>query len=130
VWRILILHIIRTTELKCKRHNYLMTELKPNPTLKDLQLYIKGLCKERGWDENNHNEIFLLFTEEVGELAKAIRKRSGLHIDKTKSSSKTELEEELADVLNYLLDLANYFEIDLEQAFRDKNKINESRNWD
>ena len=32
-------------------------------------------------------------------------------------------------MLGYLLDLANCFEVDLEQSFRAKEKINESRTW-
>jgi len=41
-----------------------------------------------------------------------------------------ELEEEFADVLSYLLDLANYFQVDLERAFRDKEQVNEGRKWE
>ena len=41
-----------------------------------------------------------------------------------------ELEEEFADVLSYLLDLANYFRIDLEKAFREKDQANQTRTWD
>jgi NTP pyrophosphatase (non-canonical NTP hydrolase) len=41
-----------------------------------------------------------------------------------------ELEEEFADVLSYLLDLANYFQIDLEKAFREKEQVNEGRTWE
>jgi NTP pyrophosphatase (non-canonical NTP hydrolase) len=106
-----------------------MATLKENPTLKDLQQYIKEVCKERGWDKNNHLEIFLLFTEEIGELAKAIRKRQGLYDEEVKAN-KFQLEEEFADVFSYLLDLANYFEVDLEKAFREKDKINSERKWD
>ena len=38
--------------------------------------------------------------------------------------------EEFADVLSYLLDLANYFQIDLEKAFREKEQINQNRTWE
>ncbi|MGB1120444.1 MAG: MazG nucleotide pyrophosphohydrolase domain-containing protein [Saprospiraceae bacterium] len=110
-----------------------MAELKEKPTLTDLQQYIKVLCAERGWDKNNHLEIFLLFTEEVGELAKSIRAYSNLYQEKNKEKSKEvtqkELEGEFADVLSYLLDLANYFEVDLEKAFREKEAINAKREW-
>jgi NTP pyrophosphatase (non-canonical NTP hydrolase) len=41
-----------------------------------------------------------------------------------------ELAEEFADVLSYLLDLANYFQIDLEKAFREKEQINQNRIWE
>ncbi len=106
-----------------------MATLKEKPTLPDIQEYIKEVCKERNWDKNNHLEIFLLFTEEIGELAKAIRKHQGLYDEKAKEKN-VNLEEEFADVFSYLLDLANYFNVDLEKAFRNKDKINSSRTWD
>ena len=106
-----------------------MTILKENPTLADLQLYIKQIGEERGWDKNNYLEIFLLFSEEVGELAKAMRNRAGLYAEKAKENNIYELEEEFADVLNYLLDLSNVFNIDLETAFRKKDKANSKRIW-
>ena len=108
-----------------------MVALKEKPTLKDLQEHIEGVCRERGWDKNTHTEKFLLFVEEVGELAKEIRNTSGLYSKKAKSEDgRAHLEEEFADVLNYLLDLANTFNVDLEKAYRDKHLINESRTWD
>ena len=108
-----------------------MPQLKENPTLSDLQEHIGAVCRERGWDKNTHTEKFLLFVEEVGELAKEIRNTEGLHSKKAKGASgRAHLEEEFADVLNYLLDLANNFNIDLEKVYRDKHRINESRNWD
>lgn len=108
-----------------------MPHLKHNPRLSDLQYYIKELCAEKGWDKNSYSEIFLLFSEEVGELAKAMRQHRKLQLEDAKNvaAKKYELEEEFADVLNYLLDLANCFNVDLEKAFRKKNKINEQRSW-
>lgn len=107
-----------------------MPQLPPQPTLAHLQLYIKEMCAEQGWNKNNHLEIFLLFTEEVGELAKAIRKHTQLYAEPAKQTPGFHLEEEFADVLNYLLDLANYFNVDLEEAFRKKNALNQQRKWD
>jgi len=107
-----------------------MPILKPKPTLPDLQQYIKDICAERGWDKNNHLELFLLFSEEVGELAKAIRNHTGLYAEAERQHKQTELEEEFADVFAYLLDLANYFKVDLEQAFRNKDAVNQTRTWD
>jgi NTP pyrophosphatase (non-canonical NTP hydrolase) len=106
-----------------------MAYLPEHPTLKDLQNYMDEVCKERGWVKDTYAEKFLLFTEEVGELAKAIRKAVGLYNEQAKQKN-TELEEEFADVLSYLLDLANYFQIDLETAFREKEGVNESRRWE
>ena len=103
----------------------------PNkPTLGDLQNHIKKIGEERGWDKNNYLEIFLLLSEEFGELAKAIRNHAGLYTEKAKNGNKYELEEEFADVLNYIFDLANCFNIDLEEAFRKKDKVNAERVWE
>jgi len=107
-----------------------MPQLPPNPTLSQYQNFIKELCALKGWDKNNHLQIFLLFSEEVGELAKAIRKHDHLFDEAEKSEHQVDLEGEFADVLNYLLDLANYFQVDLESAFRKKNEQNLQRNWD
>ena len=105
-----------------------MAELPPRPTLHDLQVYIEAVCQERGWTKDTWSEKFVLFSEEIGELAKAMRKRAGLYDEAAKKNT-LNLEEEFADVLSYLLDLANHFDVDLEQAFRAKEKINQSRKW-
>ncbi|NPA69011.1 MAG: RS21-C6 protein [Chlorobi bacterium] len=106
-----------------------MTQLPKNPTLKDMQEHIKKLAIKRGWNKNNHLEIFLLLTEEIGELAKAVRNKTNLYTENNKKYHKEELELEFADVMNYIFDLANYFDINLEEAFRKKDKINAERNW-
>jgi NTP pyrophosphatase (non-canonical NTP hydrolase) len=106
-----------------------MAELKQNPSLSDYQEYLKQLCKERGWDKNKPLEIFLLLSEEVGELAKAIRNRLELYHEEGKVITEDGLDHELADIFSYLLDMANYFNVDLEKAFREKENLNKSRKW-
>lgn len=39
-------------------------------------------------------------------------------------------EETAAEKFIYLLDICNHFDIDLEKAFRHKEKINERRTWE
>lgn len=106
-----------------------MAKLPKKPLLKDFQEYIKENNRERGWNKNSDTELFLLFAEEVGELAKAIRNMKGLYAEKAKENGQPELEEEFADVFSYLIDLANYFQVDLEQAFRNKEEKNKLRDW-
>ena len=106
-----------------------MADLPTHPTLPELQRYLDETCKERGWTKDSYAEKFLLFTEEVGELAKAIRKTQGLYQEKARPKQ-LELEEEFADVLSYLLDLANCFQVDLETAFREKEQVNAARTWE
>lgn len=106
-----------------------MAQLKENPTLPELQRYMAEVCQERGWTKDPPAEKFVLFIEEVGELAKAMRNAGGLYREQVKPRDNN-LEEEFADVLSYLLDLANVFQIDLEQAFRAKEEVNRLRVWE
>ncbi len=105
-----------------------MADLPAHPTLPELQRYMAQICQERGWTKDNAAEKFLLLTEEVGELAKAIRRAKGLSQEQARPT-RFELEEEFADVLSYLLDLANLFQVDLEAAFREKERVNATRTW-
>jgi NTP pyrophosphatase (non-canonical NTP hydrolase) len=109
-----------------------MNIIKENPTLGDLQANIKALCLERGWNKNSNLVILSGLVEELGELTRAMRDYRGEWEQDDKESragQKHHLEHEFADVLNYLLDLANYFDIDMEKAFREKWKVNETRIW-
>lgn len=101
--------------------------LKENPTLKDFQQYVKDLIKERGFEKQTILETFMLLSEEIGEVAKAIRKLKDLKVDK--NSREPELELEIADVFIFLLRLCNDCNVDLEKAFRDKEEINKKRIW-
>ena len=102
--------------------------LKNNPTLRDFQNYIAGMVKERGFDKESISEIFMLFLEECGEMAKAARKTQNIKSDK--NSEQFRLDHEIADVFIYLLDICNHYNIDLEKSFRDKEEINKKRFWE
>lgn len=102
--------------------------LKQNPTLHDYQEYVAQLVQERGFDKETVPEIFMLFLEECGELAKAARKTQNIKTDK--NSEHFHLAHEAADVFMYLLDICNHLDIDLEKAFRDKEEINKNRVWE
>lgn len=99
-----------------------------NPTLSDLQAYVKKMTKQRGFDGETLSEKFMLLLEECGELAKAIRKTQA--IKKDKNSEKFDVGHEAADILMYLLDICNKSQIDLERAFRDKEEVNKKRTWE
>ncbi|PID31716.1 RS21-C6 protein [Candidatus Saccharibacteria bacterium] len=99
-----------------------------SPTLKELQTHLDETCKANGWDKNSVTEVFLLFSEEIGELAKAIRKTIGFKGEQAPATPDN-LREEFADVLNYLLELANRFDIDLTEVYFEKHKINSTREW-
>ncbi|HAF30522.1 MAG TPA: pyrophosphohydrolase [Bacteroidales bacterium] len=102
--------------------------LKENPTLKDFQEYVKELELERGFEKQGVLQKCLLLGEEIGELFKAVRKMEAISIDK-KNSKITTVEEELADILIYVCSIANRYNINLENAFRNKEEINKNRIW-
>lgn len=69
----------------------------------------------------------LMLTEEVGELAKAVRRTVGLKF--TDTTKQTDLAEEIADVLIVLLGLSSLVEVDAYQAFLAKETKNRKRTW-
>lgn len=102
-----------------------MPKLKRNASLADYQDLIRQLAVERGFDGETVSEVFGLLVEEVGELAKAIRKHNG---QKVGAHSKIhDVSEEAADVFWLLIDLCNRLDIDLEQAFKAKEIKNTKR---
>ncbi|HOF50582.1 MAG TPA: MazG nucleotide pyrophosphohydrolase domain-containing protein [Candidatus Colwellbacteria bacterium] len=101
--------------------------LKENPTLRDFQEYVEKMVKERGFEGQPISEIFMLFLEECGEMAKASRKTLKMKIDK--NSEEFRLDHEIADVFIYLLDICNRFDVDLEKSFREKEETNKKRVW-
>lgn len=104
-----------------------MPTLKEHPTLADLQRYVAEMVEERGFVKESLPEVFMLFLEECGEMAKAARKTQGMKIDA--ASQQHRLDHEIADVFIYLLDICNKTGVDLEKALRDKEEINGKRTW-
>ena len=67
----------------------------------------------------------LLLTEEIGELARAIRKDAGLNRDKDYNN--VSILDELADVQLYLVHLANNLNVNLADAVTQKETKNDAR---
>lgn len=101
--------------------------ISPNASLQQLQAYVARTEIERQFDAQSTTEKCLLLGEEVGELFKAVRKSTGLGVDP--ESEAKEIAHELADILNFLLAIANRYQIDLGQAFFTKEMINQTRKW-
>jgi len=99
-----------------------------NLTINQYQELTRRLVVERRFDQETINEVFTLLVEEVGELAKAIRKQTGQKVDK--NSHVHRVEDEAADVFWLLLDLCNRLNIDLGEAFQAKEVINSKRTWE
>ena len=95
-----------------------------NLTIKKMQKYLKEKYKIIKPEEmNNTQRYFLKLIEEVGELAEVIRKDKRMEDGDIKGT----IEEELSDVLYYVLMIANTYDIDLETSFRLKEELNTKR---
>ena len=87
------------------------------------------LCRSKGWDKAPVSTVWLLFTEEIGELASAIRQYQR-HFRKTglKKDRGTDVTTEMGDVFSYLFQLAHMLNIDLDDMWeKHKVKVQERR---
>lgn len=110
----------------------LLENLNKNSSLNEVQSYFKEMIKLRSFINNKENisNIMLLLTEEVGELAKAIRKdATGLKIDSNKIGNYDSIESEIADVFIVLNSICTALDINLFDAIYNKERINVDRKW-
>lgn len=107
-----------------------MITLPKNASLAQLQAYIQQLEHQKGWLDADCARNCFLMGEEVGELFGAVRalERIEPHASE-RPAAVAHVGEELVDVLNYLLAIANRLNISLEEAFREKNHVNQRREW-
>lgn len=110
-----------------------MISLPEGASMKDYQRYIHELETMHGWLKVDLVHNCFLMGEEVGELFKAVRRYNKLFDEGAptpQEQARVHLAEELVDVFNYLVAIANRTGVDLEQAFREKNARNQQRSWD
>lgn len=108
----------------------LFENLKQSSTLSDIQTYIKKVLQLRGFEDQTVKDKLLLLTEEVGELAKAVRKNSsGASVDPEKIENYDSVESEISDVLIVLISVANILNIDVFKSLKQKEQININRKW-
>lgn len=91
--------------------------MKHGITIENLQKAINKIDHKN----NAIDKYFYKLTEEVGELAKVIRKDKRL---KDSESIKDTIEEELYDVIYYVICLANMYDINLEECIYLKEELN------
>lgn len=93
-------------------------------TIRKMQKYLKEKYRlTKPLEINNTQRYFLKLIEEVGELSEVIRKNKRMEDNFIKGT----IEEELSDVLYYVLVIANTYDIDLEECFRMKEDLNRER---
>lgn len=97
----------------------------PGNGIAALQDYYRRVATRRGWSSESARDTLLLLTEEMGELARAVRKHEGLLRDGGYDGVDVALE--LADVQLYLVHLANALNVDLAGAVTAKELVNAQR---
>lgn len=104
-----------------------MKTLPNKASLRDLQSYISAIEIERGFDRQTMLEKCLLLGEELGELFKAVRYQSAMGIDVT--CQRPDVAEEIADVMIFLVSIANRCGVDMQEAVLAKEQKNKTRTW-
>ena len=102
-------------------------------TLKEIQFLIKHIEKgslEKVQDnrseaekKENSQRLVLKLIEEFGELAENIRKKQRYKCENILVT----IDEELFDIFYYIIAIANDYNIDLEEVFHIKDKINKEK---
>ena len=111
-----------------------MIELPDKAPMAEYQRYVHDLEAFHGWLDVDLVHNCFLMGEEVGELFKAVRKYERLFDQgeveaPAQEAARAHVGEEIVDVLNYLMAIANRLDLDLEAEFRKKNARNQQRTW-
>lgn len=76
------------------------------------------VCKAKGWDKVNIDSVWLLLSEEFGELASAIRQyKKTFKKMNLKKERGTDVMMEMGDVFSYLFQLAHMLNVDLDMMW-------------
>jgi NTP pyrophosphatase (non-canonical NTP hydrolase) len=96
--------------------------------IQELQAFHESLDREKEFDLDMLRNVAYL-AEEIGEVVSAIRDFKRADEPSALEEARGRLGEELADCLAYVLKLANYGGIDLQEAYVRKMERNLTRTW-
>ena len=115
---------------KENKQQALWDNLQETNTLREVQKYIKEVNTVRGFEGQPVQDIMLLLTEEIGELAKALRKTAtDMSTDVNKDYNYDTVESEISDCFYVLNGICNKLNIDLFTCLKEKEKENIRRVW-
>lgn len=94
----------------------------------ELQGMIRKFCDDRDWDQfHNFKDLAISLNLEASEVLEHFQWKSADEIEQHLKDKKHEVGEELADVLYWVLLIANKANIDLDEAFVQKMVKNEKK---
>lgn len=106
-----------------------LDKLSCKSSVEDVQKYIKDMIEVRKF-RTGLMERMCLLTEEIGELAKEVRKTDkNLWIDPDKNYN-SNLEHEITDVFICLMGMCGLLDMDIVQGLKNKEEINFKRKWE
>ncbi|MEM4152991.1 MAG: nucleotide pyrophosphohydrolase [Candidatus Pacearchaeota archaeon] len=96
----------------------------------ELKEKIKKFCEARDWDQfHNAKDLVVALIIEAAELLEHFRWKSEKEVQEMfeKPKKKEQISEEMADILYFLIRIAQKYNIDLAWAFEKKMKKNEKK---
>ncbi len=99
-------------------------------SINELKDKIKKFCEDRDWDQyHNAKELAIGIVTESSELLQHFRFKSYEQVDEMFQDKlrRSEISEEMADILYFLLRLSQKYDIDLTTELNKKLKKNEER---
>ena len=88
--------------------------------IQEIKDFIKKYCEERDWDQfHNAKELAIALSIEASELLGPFRFKTPKEVDELFKDLKKreEIEDEMADILYFLVRLAQRYDVDLAEAF-------------
>jgi len=104
--------------------------LENNLNIDQLNKLIKTFCEDRDWGQyHNAKDLSIGIVTEASELLQLFRFKSNLEVDNmlTEETIRTEIGEELADILFFILRFAQKYNFDLSYELNRKVEINKKR---
>ena len=98
--------------------------------LRELKEKIKEFCEVRDWDQfHNAKELVIALVIEAGELLEIFRWKTREEAEELFKDEKKRkmIEDEMADILYFLIRLAQRYDIDLSEALERKMKENDEK---
>tara|TARA_Y100000310_G_scaffold310561_1_gene355941 strand:- start:1830 stop:2198 length:369 start_codon:yes stop_codon:yes gene_type:complete len=99
-------------------------------SIHELKEKVKAFCEDRDWDQfHNAKELAIGIVTEASELLEHFRFKSEKQVNEMfeNKNKKQELTEEVADVLYFLVRLAQRYDIDLTTELENKIKKNNEK---
>lgn len=77
------------------------------------KLVNRDICNRMGWGTIDVQSLWMCLLEEIGELAASVRRVTKVYAD----HKKMHIQGELMDVFSYVLQLADMYNVNIEEAW-------------